>query len=132
MSLYAWDPKYLTGHPEVDRQHKELFRMVNELHQAMIERRGKETLLRTLDELAKYVVTHFSVEEKMMVSKQYPGYAAHKTIHDKLTKDATEIIDSYKSGKNILTITLASFLSDWIKHHIEGEDIKMIKFVQSK
>ena len=37
MDLVNWDVKYQTGNATVDTQHKELFRMVNGLHHAIVE-----------------------------------------------------------------------------------------------
>jgi len=131
MSLVNWSSKYVTGHMEVDNQHQELFRMVNTLHDAILTGKGKEVMVKTLDGLAAYVVKHFKMEEALMLKVSYPAYAHHKAIHDKLTKDAVDIINGYKSGKMVLTITLSQFLNDWITKHIEVEDIKMINFVKS-
>ena len=131
MSIITWNDSYNTGHAEVDRQHQELFVMVNVLHQAIIDGKGKEVLGKTLDGLATYVVTHFKTEEGMMVQAKYPGYQVHKAVHDTLTKQAVEIIEGYTSGTSVLSITLSRFLSDWLQHHIDGEDKKMIAFIRA-
>ena len=131
MTIIAWDEKYRTGYLDVDKQHQELFRMVNELHEAIVAGKGKELMIKTLDGLAKYVVTHFAVEEKLMIEKKYPGFAEHKAKHDKLKVDAVDMIEKYKSGKLALSITVSRFLGDWIQTHILVEDLKMIRFVQS-
>lgn len=130
MDLVSWDVKYQTGNVTVDTQHKELFRMVNNLHLAIVEGHGKEAMGPTLDKLAKYVVEHFQTEEKLMSLKGYPGYSVHKHIHEDLTKKAVDLIEKYHAGKLALSITVSQFLGDWVKHHIHDEDIKMIKWVQ--
>ena len=131
MAIIAWNDSYKTGHAEVDRQHQELFTMVNTLHQAIVDGKGKEVLVKTLDGLATYVVTHFKTEEGMMMQAKYPGYQTHKSVHDTLTKQAVEVIEGYRSGKSVLSITLSRFLSDWLQHHINGEDMKMIAFFKA-
>ncbi len=131
MAIAVWSNKFVTGYDEVDKQHQELFRMVNNLHQSILEKKGKEILIKTLDDLANYVVVHFKTEEVLMQKKGYPSLVEHKLIHDKLTKDAIEIIDGYKSGKLVLSITLSKFLGDWIQNHIEIEDMKMINYVKT-
>ena len=130
MELVSWDLKYQTGNITVDNQHKELFRMVNSLHQAIVEGHGKDAMGPTLDKLGKYVVEHFQTEEKLMTAKMYPGYPVHKTIHEDLTKKAVDLIEKYHAGKLALSITVSQFLADWVKHHIQDEDIKMIKWVK--
>ena len=95
MDLVNWDSKYQTGNTTVDTQHKELFRMVNALHKAIIEGHGKDAMGPTLDKLGKYVVEHFQTEEKLMVAKKYPGFPVHKAIHEDLTKKAVELMKSF-------------------------------------
>lgn len=131
MALVTWNDKFKTGNFEVDSQHQELFRMVNELHEAIKEQRGKEVMGKTLDELANYVVKHFKTEEALMAKKGYPELAKHKSIHDILTNEAVEIIQGYKSGKHLLSVTLTQFLSNWIQTHIKDEDMKMINFIKA-
>jgi len=131
MGQFAWTPEYATGNAQVDAQHKNLFAMVNELHEAIVGGKHKDVLGPTLEKLAKYTVEHFSHEQKLMLEKGYPGYTAHKAKHDDLTKQALDIINKYKSGEITLPLTISRFLNDWISHHINEEDKKMIAWVQS-
>lgn len=132
MGVIAWDPKYATGHKLVDAQHQALFQMVNDLHEAIVGGQGKTEMLGTLEKLAKYVVEHFRTEEGFMLSLKYPGIDEHKRKHRELTDKATEIINSYRNGKLVLTITLSQFLSDWIRHHIQEEDIALVNWLNSR
>lgn len=132
MPLIQWSDEFVTGNTRVDAQHQELFRLVNGFHDAIALGQGKETLGPTLESLAQYVLTHFSAEESLMQSANYPDFVRHKGIHDKLAADAKSIIEGYKSGKNVLSVTLSKFLADWIQSHIRNEDKKMIAFVSAK
>ena len=131
MALVNWDALYETGNPTVDAQHKGLFKMVNDLHSAIVEGKGKEAMGPTLDKLGKYVVEHFQTEEKLMTERQYPDYPTHKKIHEDLTKQAVDLIEKYHAGKLALSITISQFLGDWVKNHIRQEDIKMINWVKA-
>lgn len=121
-----------TGDPVVDRQHQELFRLVNELHDGLLAGRKQELLGPTLARLGRYTVDHFATEEKLMAATGYPGYLAHKAKHDALAKKATEIIQGYNSGKLVLTLTLSQFLADWVRGHILAEDLAMVAFLHSR
>ena len=63
-SALAWDSSYATGIQTFDDQHKVLIRMVNDLHDAMQQKRSKEAVGQILRGLADYTVTHFADEEK--------------------------------------------------------------------
>ena len=128
--LAKWEDKYKTGDSTVDRQHQELFALVNELHEAILAGHAKETQGKVLGKLAKYVVDHFATEERLMVRAGYPGYTAHKAIHDDLTAKATHIIKEQAAGRMVLALTVSTFLADWVKQHIGLEDMKMVTWLR--
>jgi len=132
MAIAIWDDAYLTGDAAVDLQHRNLFKMVNELHDAVVAGKGKEVLKPTLGKLAAYTIEHFGVEERLMQRAGYPGYPGHKAKHDALTTQAKTLIANYDSGKAVLTITLSQFLADWIRHHINEEDKGMIMWMRGR
>ena len=132
MDIAIWNDSYKTGHAMVDKQHEGLFKMVNELHAAILDERGKEVLTPTLEKLAKYTVEHFQSEEALMNRVQYPGLSAHKQKHDDLTKQVKELIEKYQTGKAVLTMTLSNFLANWLRHHIKQDDMALVKYVQNQ
>lgn len=132
MPFIAWDSKYLTGNAEVDRQHQDLFAMVNALHDAITMAQGKELIIPTIDKLAAYVAKHFKTEESLMKSKNYPHLSEHKFAHDDLARKAAELIDGYRSGKLVLSFTLSRFLGDWLKVHILEEDMKLMTWLRTR
>lgn len=132
MAVIQWSKVYETGNLEVDRQHQTLFKMVNDLHDAIVKKETKEALTKTLASLAKYTVEHFGVEENLMINCHYPDFKSHREIHQKLVKQVSDVIADYQSGKTVLAVSLLQFLSDWLREHIEKEDIRMIQFIQKK
>jgi len=132
MPIAQWDDSLRTGHQMVDQQHKELFRMVNNLHDAMATGQGKEVLGPTLEELARYTVGHFRAEESLMASTQYPHLEAHRSQHVALTRQVSGLLVEFRSGKSVLTVRVASFLADWLRHHIREEDMAFVQHTQGK
>jgi hemerythrin len=132
MSIAKWDDSYRTGQAFIDRQHQELFRMVNELHDAIVSHTEKALIAPTLEKLITYTVQHFSAEEALMAKVQYPDLFVHRRKHQDLTKRAKEIQEEYRSGRLVLSITLSSFLADWLRHHIKEDDMALVKFVRSR
>lgn len=132
MKIAFWRPEYETGFNTVDHQHQHLFDVINRLHQAMSEGHGKEVIQETLAEMIDYTVDHFATEEKLMVEYNYPLYQDHKKIHDRLTRQVKEIADKFANGDRFVTIELSHFLTQWLIHHIKGQDQKMIRFLQEQ
>jgi hemerythrin len=131
MTIIQWENRFATGNQTVDQQHKELFELVNMVHEAIVAHKGTDVIMPTLDKLANYVEVHFKTEESLMTSSHYPNFPQHKLKHDELTRSAAEIIGNYKSGKLHLTMTLSQFLSNWLRHHIKEEDLAFINWLNA-
>ncbi|MBF0233569.1 MAG: bacteriohemerythrin, partial [Desulfamplus sp.] len=130
--LITWGPKLATGIDEIDKQHKELIRMINELHKAMKQKIGIQQSGAILDGLAEYTVYHFGYEEKLFKKYDYPEYNEHKKIHEKLVATVVAFQKDFKSGKASLSVDLMNFLTQWLKDHIMKCDMKYTPFFKSK
>lgn len=131
MASFLWDESYATGDLIVDDQHKQLFAMVQGFHDALVANTHKDLMIPTLERLAKYTAEHFAAEEQLMLQSNYPGYAKHKSRHEDLTRQALEVMEKYKSGQLTLPISVAQFLGNWLRHHIDNEDKKMIAWLKT-
>jgi hemerythrin len=128
MNIAQWDDSFKTGDGVVDSQHQELFRMVNELHNAIIANKGKEILGPTLDKLAKYTIEHFQTEEGLMERIKYPSLSTHQQKHKDLTDEVVDLVGKFKAGQMVLSITLSNFLAKWLRHHIKEDDVALVNF----
>ncbi|HEX9079405.1 MAG TPA: hemerythrin domain-containing protein, partial [Desulfuromonadaceae bacterium] len=54
----------------------------------------------------------------------YPEYAKHKGEHEKLVKQVLELQQKFQAGNAMLTMSVLSFLKEWLVKHIQGEDKK--------
>ena len=132
MALIAWQDKYSVKIKEIDDQHKKLIDMINELHEAMLAKKGKEALLGILDKLANYCATHFSVEERLMQEHDYPEFADHQAKHRAMTGKVKALIADVNNGKASVTIDVMNFLRNWLDKHIMGTDMKYSPFLTEK
>ena len=132
MAIAEWGDTYKTGHQTVDSQHKELFAMVNELHDAIMANKDKDILFPTLEKLARYTAEHFRTEENLMSRINYPHLEKHREKHQALTKEVQEIAEKYRSGKAVLSLTLSSFLAKWLQHHIRQDDVALVKYLNEQ
>lgn len=124
MPLINWNMKYSVGNNLIDSQHQKLVSLINELHDAMKEARGKEVVGKILSETINYTYEHFRDEEKLMENAKFPGLPLHKIEHKKLTDQVTAFYESYKNQNALVTIELMQFLKGWLINHIEGMDMK--------
>jgi hemerythrin len=125
MAFIKWEPKLEVGVAIVDAQHKTLFDHVNTLFDAMQAGHGKDEIGKTLQFLATYTVDHFKTEQDLMQKSSYPGFEAHKAIHDDLTHQVVELQGKLAKGSVMLSLPVMHFLRDWLTHHIMEEDKKL-------
>ena len=64
MALIEWNDEYSVKVKEIDQQHMKLVNLINELHLAMKEARGREVVGKILTDLISYTKFHFSTEER--------------------------------------------------------------------
>jgi hemerythrin len=132
MTYAVWDESLETGNALVDDQHKQLFALINELHDSIIEGDALETQQSVLARLMDYSEQHFQAEEGLMGSVGYPGLIAQQEMHREFTFKTTEMVEESRGDQPVLPITLAVFLSDWLTHHIRAEDKKIGEWIRGQ
>ena len=132
MSLIEWDDSFSVKVMEIDTQHKKLVAMVNELHDAMKERKGQDVLKKTVSGLVRYTDTHFKTEETYFDRFGYPEADDHIKEHTEFNNKIIEFQAGLESGKLGLSIDVMHFLRDWLKNHIKVTDMKYAGFFREK
>ncbi len=128
MALVTWNDNLSVNVEEFDRQHKKLIALINELNDAMSVGKGKDVLVKIVNDLVKYTVTHFKAEEKYFAQFRYPDTFNHRIEHLAFIRKVANFKNEIESGKLPLTVEVLSFLSDWLKKHIMGTDKKYSQF----
>ncbi|HVM60250.1 MAG TPA: bacteriohemerythrin [Verrucomicrobiae bacterium] len=126
--LIQWDPDSMsTGVDSIDAQHQELIANINKLHQACLEGKGREELLKMTDFLGDYATRHFAHEEGVMEEHRCPVRTANKAAHAKFLRDYAQIVEALKrDGPNATVILkLKDLVGDWLKSHICSIDSKL-------
>ncbi len=130
--LMPWGDKLKIGITQIDAQHKELVKMINELHRAMKMKIGAKEAGQILTRLADYTVYHFENEENLFETHQYPERDAHKEYHDKLVGQVLEFKREFQEGRAALSMDLMQFLTDWLRDHILETDKAYVPFFKEK
>lgn len=131
MAIFTWDDSIALGIPTIDEQHKALFGWINSLNEAVKNGDSTEVVGEVIWNLITYVSEHFRAEERLMLSINYPGLAAHRTEHDQFVERLREIqveyIDGHEMGESILDLMV-----DWLVCHIKGTDQGYNRFIQQQ
>ena len=131
MAIMSWLDSYSVNSSAIDAQHKKLFTLINNLHDAMSEGKGKEVLGSTLDSLVDYAKVHFADEERMLMKINYPELATQQAEHNAFVQKVFELQGQYRAGKIALTLPTMEFLRDWLVNHILKVDKKYAPFVKA-
>lgn len=132
MAFIEWSAQCEVGIEKVDDQHKRLFEMLNDLHQATIDGAEQSTLARILDDMVEYTVYHFETEETLFLEYSYPGYDEHKKAHDDLTAQAVALQKQFRDGSATISFEVLEFLHGWLMDHTTGLDQEMVPFFEGK
>lgn len=132
MALFTWSDNYSVGVKEIDQQHQKIMDMINELNDAMLEKKGRDCVGGVLNKLINYTASHFALEEKLMSQHGYPEYEEHKAKHDKMVGKVLALQKDVAAKKLSVSSDVMSFLQDWLNKHIMGTDKKYGPFLNGK
>lgn len=120
---------YLVGIELIDREHEELFRIVdraNQLVKSMDATSGYDRIIQILDELKAYTKEHFGDEEEYMESIRYEGLEAQKRAHEAFIDKLENIdLEEIENNPEEYLQKLLEFLLGWLINHILYTDKKI-------
>lgn len=130
--LFHWSDAYDVGVEEVNRQHKILIDLINELYSLKESGRSIRAIRRVLEGLVDYTLNHFWYEEHLMQKSGYPDFEKHKRSHEKLVEQVTGFVQRVDAGDESVAGELLEFLNEWLSKHIQGSDKAYTPFMNEK
>lgn len=130
--MYAeFSDNLVTGNEMIDSHHKELIGRMNKLLDSCERSNEKQVAVNTLDYLADYTDYHFSAEEELQKSIEYPGYEQHKTQHEafkKTIQELHEMLEEEEGPSNAFVEKVQENIVKWFYTHIEGFDRSVAEY----
>jgi hemerythrin len=130
--IVSWRPEYSVNIAELDSQHQNLFRIIQNLHDAIAAGRGHEVTQATLEKVVTYTIHHFATEENLMQQCGFPGTAAHRIEHNTLTVKISQLQREHESGSPDAAEGFLRILRQWLEEHILKTDQEYVQFLNSK
>jgi len=118
--------------PEIDSQHETLIKLINLLHESMLQGADKTVLDGLLSQLLEHTKVHFSYEEKLMSQYKYPGFESHKSEHNRLMQHLADLFERYTNGELLLSFAVILELKGWAMVHIEKSDKPLGAFLNRR
>ena len=126
MSVMQWNRKMSVGLAELDDDHKQLIRVINQLGADYQDEDRRQAIRQSLVALRRYAEFHFAREEKVMMACAYPQLEEHQGEHRDFVQRILELTRQFdadpESTAEIVNEDLLEFLRDWLSHHIMIED----------
>ena len=132
MAFLQWNENLCVNIKEIDDQHRNLFQLINNLHNSLRKGQGDTILKPILGSLIEYVIIHFATEEKWMKKYKYPELKQHKQEHQVYVTEIKGFISKYKKKTPLLARDLLLSLGGWYRIHIKEYDKKFGNFLEDK
>ena len=128
-----WNSTLAVGDAEIDAQHRELFRRVDRLVEAVLHRDRSEAAS-ILEYLRTFVVEHFAAEERLMAEVGYPDAEAHAAEHRAFAAALREVDARYQANGCTAAVVhdLERRVVSWLAEHVYSTDVALGKFVQAR
>ena len=131
MLSFKWSKAHAVYLPEIDAEHRNIFRMAEELQKAATAGADSERVLALLRGVLAATEAHFNREERLMRSLQYPLYTWHKQQHDTVRKRSREVLKKFEAGEVGALEMLMGFLAGWLRDHTSVADRMMGAYLRN-
>jgi hemerythrin len=131
MLSFKWSKAHAVYLPEIDAEHRNIFRMAEELQKAATAGADSERVLTLLRGVLTATEAHFNREERLMRSLQYPLYTWHKQQHDTVRKRSREVLKKFEAGEVGALEMLMGFLAGWLRDHTSVADRMMGAYLRN-
>jgi len=127
-----WQRGWNSGNIIIDREHRELVRLGNELLNTVISRAKSTDSLALFDDLAAHVKTHFDNEEMILERVGYPDLAAHREIHLGLITEIAGIRERFVENSSDPAPLFELLVNKIIMEHMLSADTQFFSFLGAK
>jgi len=133
--VVEWNESLATGSAELDRQHRRLIDLANELDAAESDSHISEERLRTfVEEIIDFANDHFLQEEEFMREVGYPPELIQRMIevHRGFTARARELVLDFRAAESVDLEAVHASVTDWLVHHVFTIDRELGEWVRSR
>ena len=113
------------GNEEIDRDHRILIDLFNNLNHSVTEGAGPDYLAAILEELINCTVWHFSHEDRLMLKYGYGEMEDHRVEHQELIKTARELQQEILHAEKSVSDQDIVLLERWLTEHILTYDMRL-------
>jgi len=126
MDFVELDKEYSMGVPELDKQHKELARQLNEAIKHCTGKKADEKKFydKNTRNSIEFLKNHFETEEKLLRKTKYDNFSKHKTAHKEMLTKLKKMNDDIEKNRVELDLFyVTAFIKEMVVKHIKTCDM---------
>jgi hemerythrin len=125
MQLFKWTKAHSVFLPQVDAEHRNLYQLAEELHQAIESGARAPRIRNEMQALLAAVEEHFAHEERLMKAAACESYEWHKQQHNTMRKKGKQFLAAFAAGDRDVPQDFLAFLAHWFRDHMALSDRMM-------
>ena len=128
-----WSDTFLAvGEPEMDGEHQQFIRLLNELNKA-IETDDRKTIEQLLNSVLSDATCHFHHEQQLLEKWNYPKAKAHAKRHAELTEQCSRAMKEMREADNDRLWPLRGRqIKQWLFEHLAHDDAEYADFLRER
>lgn len=130
MKIVEWDESFELGVDYLDKEHRQLFSIINKLLKLSEDQEKSERACREgIKYLKNHTMEHFAHEEEYMISNGYGDYEIHKRIHDNFRNNTLPALEEELSEMHYSDSAVRHFMGvviGWLVSHTKTADMAIV------
>ena len=120
-ALATWSDDLLVGVAWVDAQHRQLVRILNDIHLAGQDGLSTEEIRTRLDNFSLFAKRHFADEESQLEQADEVATLEHRVHHAELLERLDDLLEAYDQ-RGLAALSM-DYLKFWLIDHIRTSDM---------
>lgn len=127
-----WKDEFLSGHSGIDKEHKDIFLLANQLLKGLSHQVDATQLRHQLEHLFKHLEAHFKHEESVLEKIKYPQFSGHQSQHQRLLTEGGRLVREFENGNIELQALIRFIVIELIYKHVVMDDTEWYPFHSEK
>lgn len=132
MYIPNWGEDVITGNPQIDREHRELFIKIDSLMTAINRQMDEKEKQEIMEFFIIYARDHFAAEERLHLDMRAPRYEEHVAAHRRIANDITVMhrLINENGMTTQLELNLINKVLRGIIEQLHEFDLPLARFIQ--
>lgn len=126
MTLMTMDEKLILRDERIDRNHQELFDLIDLLAISLESGKEKRRRIRIASELVDVAEQHLAMEDALMIRHRHPQTVEHKNEHAGLIANIVDFRNTLEAGLDIHVCEHLKSLRNSLSAHIKRSDKALV------